>query len=48
MPACLTLSIRHISSVSGAIQGKEECSPLHFSVVANEKGAFGSLLTMVS
>ena len=41
MPLCLILSIiRYESRVSGAIQGKEECSPLHLSVVAIEKGAF--------
>ena len=31
---------------SGAIQGKELHPPLYFGVVANEKGAFESPLTM--
>ena len=30
------------------IQGKELCPPLHLGVVAFKKGAFGSLLTMVT
>ena len=43
MPPCLTLNIiRYISSVSGAIQGKESRSFQHFSVIATEKGASGS------
>ena len=43
MPPCLTLKIiRYGSRVSGAIQGKELHPPLHVSVVANEKEAFGS------
>ena len=33
--------------ISGAIQGKEWCLPLHLGVVAIEKGAFGSPLTTV-
>ena len=30
---------------SGAIQGKKLCPPIHLSIVAIEKGAFGSPLT---
>ena len=33
---------------SGAIQGKEYCSPLYHGVVANEEGAFRSPSTMVA
>ena len=48
MPPYLTLSnIRYRSKVSGAIQGKEYCPPLHLSVVVIEKGVVGSPLTMV-
>ena len=48
MPPCLTLGIlRYKSRVSGAIQGKELRLPLLLSVVANEKGAFGSPPTTV-
>ena len=39
--------IKYGSRVSGAIQGKELHPPPHLGVVAIEKGAFGSLLTMV-
>ena len=43
MPPSLTLSIiRKRSRVSGAIQGKKWCPPLHLGVVAVEKEAFGS------
>ena len=42
MPSCLTLSIiRYRSMVSEGISGKEQHPPLHLSVVAIEKGAFG-------
>ena len=48
MLPCLALSIIWYGLwVSGAIQGNELCSSLHFGVVAIEKGAFGSPSTMV-
>ena len=44
MPPCLILSIiRYVSTVSGAIQGKEYRPPLHLRVVAIEKGDVGSV-----
>ena len=47
MPPCLTLSIiMYVSRVSGASQEKKLYPPLHLGVVAIEKGAFGSPLTM--
>ena len=49
MPTCLTLSIlRYGSRVSKVIQGKEKYPLLHLGVVAIEKGAFRSSLTMAS
>ena len=49
MPPCLTLSIiRYGSRVSGAIQGKELHLTPYLSVVAIEKGAFGSPSITVS
>ena len=48
MSPCLTLSIiRYGPRVSGAILGKEWHPPLHFGVVATERGTFGSPLTIV-
>ena len=48
MPTCLTLSIITFGSrVNRAIQGKEEHPNLHFSVVAMEKGAYGSPSTTI-
>ena len=38
IPPCLTLTIiRYGSRVSRAIQGKEQCPPLHFSVVTDKR-----------
>ena len=49
MPTSLTLRIiRYRLMVSGAIQGKEYRPPLHLSVVAIQKGAFGLPSTNVS
>ena len=49
MPPCLTLSIISYGlRVKYSNQGKELRPSLHFSVVAIEKGAFGSPSTMVA
>ena len=49
MPPCLTLSIiRYGSRVKWSNPGKELRPPIHHDVVAIEKGAFGSPLTMVA
>ena len=46
---CLILSIiRYESRVKWNNPGKEYRPPLHFGVVANEKGAFGSTSTKVA
>ena len=48
MPLCLKLRmIWYRSRVSGAFLGKKWCHPLHFGVVAIEKGAFSSSSTTV-
>ena len=49
MPPCSTLSnIRYVSRVNWSNPGKEECLPLHLSVEAIEKEAFGSPSTMLA
>ena len=49
MPPCLTLSIiRYGSRVKWSNPGKGVAAPLHFGVVAIEKGAFWLPSTMVA